>query len=614
MQTSTPTPPAATVTSNDNAELVEEVKVISVDSHQTISSSFEPRLPHPLPALPNQQQQQQQQNSQPIFSTTSTPHRTQQQQQQQQNQQHQRQYYTYGNPDTSAGAPGSSKTFQNLRKQLFATREQTSNVSLASSQTSSVGGKSEVEDDASVMESEDDGSLWDDAWDDAWDSELEEDDDDENHVDDDGDLDEIDSNINETQSGLRHLQISGDDTVTPTTTTTTTTKSKHSPTQVKIPNPKKWSLPTEILIRICSYSDPEENVSLMGVSRKTLVTLARIVYQNPRLKKQSTVDLFLRTIRESKVYLTLPYTDLIEQLDLGGFKTSDDDLFDLLSVCPNLVSFTIRNRNIHSTPLCQLSTSAPKLTHLNLAGCEKVEMRFLVSRLVGLPSPVSPSFPPPSMITTPALLENLNVSRTRISDEDVFHLLQHYKSLTQLRMTACKGITNSALLHIATYASNLSHLCLNECEVTDEGICALSRKTSKARLSLQTLELSKTGISSFAIQRILSTFPRIVKIVANNFKESSAVSPDIVEDQAEMMHADILPLDEICATVKHIEVEGTNLTDATFSAALANAHELEFFKIRGSEISSTTFHKLSSLTHVKVRNFNRCARFKMAVD
>ncbi|KAJ3281528.1 hypothetical protein HDU76_008909 [Blyttiomyces sp. JEL0837] len=230
-----------------------------------------------------------------------------------------------------------------------------------------------------------------------------------------------------------------------------------------------WPLPIEINIVINGFlEDRKDMISFMLVCRQTLNTVAPTIWKCPDLSNGTVLKLFVRTIRESRVYQVRRFAAMVEELDLATLPVSDDDLFDVIARCENMVKFTIRNKQISSTPLVQLFTSCRHLKHLNLAGCEGVEIHFFVSRLVGLPSPTSATLPQsPVRASPPCDISFLNLSRTRLDDDDVANLMLNLRTLATFRSTGCKNITDKALKYIAEHGISLVQLSVSECQVTD---------------------------------------------------------------------------------------------------------------------------------------------------
>ncbi|KAJ3414639.1 Asparagine synthetase domain-containing protein 1 [Chytridiales sp. JEL 0842] len=474
---------------------------------------------------------------------------------------------------------------------------------------------SESDEEMADFEEDVDCGFWDDAWDDEW-NEEEEDEEDVEASKGAEDTKAIFSGVEEISERQR-LSLSLPSNV----------GTKASPTSPGFPKPRKWMLPVEVVFEIHRHLDPKEYLAFMCVCRQTMHALASAIYRTPLLQKQATLDAFLRTMKQAKLFLTMPYFNLVEHLDLASLKISDDDLFDLVSIVPNLKSLSLRNRFITSTPLAQLATMTPKLTELNIAGCSQVETCILVNKLVGLASPSSAHFPTSPVAPTPALLKSLTLSRTRITNEDILQLVLHFQDLSYLRLTDCKGITNLALRHLGRFAGKLAHLGVSECGISNSGISYLCCKDSVARKSLQYLEMNKTAIDCNKVVRlIIETCPNISEIAAKSSEMTlrrlrlseevdlplwNSLSPDAGDVEPNFEY-EKLPDSDMALKLEVIKID--QVRDSAFPKAITNAYRLTTFHATNNELSPSFLTLLAQFGSLKTLDLSSSDGIRASTD
>ncbi|KAJ3193037.1 hypothetical protein HK101_005557 [Irineochytrium annulatum] len=364
--------------------------------------------------------------------------------------------------------------------------------------------------------------VWDDAWDESW---ANEDGDDEEEEEEDEEEEMDGEDMDSLTMGLQTLRVSSGDA------------SGAALVNGKSPRPRRGvrplTFPIEIILLINDYLDSQHRQQLwMRVCRKTLFAIAPLIWKAPKVTTPYHLAKLVRTLHQTRVYQSLRFFRFVERLDFGSLAISDDDLYDLIRRCRNLKSLTVRTRTISSTPLTQIPTCALNLTDLSLAGCEKVEMSFFVDRLVSvtaadpaesefvspLPSiiPPTPTYPALPINTGPLSITSLNLSRTRLTNNDVRRLLTRFTDLSNFRMSACKNITDETLLHVAQLGRSLKALSVAECAVTDQGCGHLVNEGSVAVDSLCELELSKTWIGRRGVEWVLRGMKALTSFTATS--------------------------------------------------------------------------------------------------
>ncbi|KAJ3212654.1 hypothetical protein HDU67_003682 [Dinochytrium kinnereticum] len=436
------------------------------------------------------------------------------------------------------------------------------------SRSSSVGSRQECDTSTNVSES----SLWDDAWEENWKEESQVEDD-ENEV--------------EVLTSL----VGGVGLSSPRSAKTF-----------------RDMLPVEIILAVDSHiTSQRDRLSWLLTCKRCVKTVCSSLWRAPQMTRPHHLNLFVRTIQESKVYQTMNFTSMVEDLNVGPLPITDNDLFDVVTRCTNLTRLVVQNKMVSSTPLSQIVSHCPKITHLNLAGCEKVEMTVFVNRLVEGISPVSPG---PRVV--PDLdLKHINFSRTRLSSLDVEKLLIQFSSLTVLRLTGCKAITDEALVIISRYGSSLEELSCSECLITNHGISHLVASESVCRTTLKDLELSKSLATISSITWILRGLTNLEQLIARDCPLLHGRSPSRNAQTMVALKPFAFKEEDPCSlNLKNLVLDGENINDAFLVPLLEHAKKLVKICIGNTRIGEETCHTLSELEFIENIDIGQCASIR----
>ncbi|KAI8850495.1 hypothetical protein BC829DRAFT_150001 [Chytridium lagenaria] len=332
----------------------------------------------------------------------------------------------------------------------------------------------------------------------------------------------------------------------------------------------------------------------MRTCKKSMEAVSPSLWKGPQLLRPHHLTLFTRTIQETKVYQTLNYASMIDALTIGVLPISDNDLFDILTRCTNITQLIVQNNSISSTSLSQV-VGSQKLTTLNIAGCEKVEMNVFVNRLVQGPSPTSPT---PTLYTLS--LQHVNLSRTRLSNGDVENLLSHFTSLTSLRITGCKSITDESLVIISKHGVALQELSFSECLITNTGISHLLNPESVCRLTLKHVEASKTLISVSSVVWMLRKLVKLETLVIKDCPVLHGRTP------SQHVQTNVRPLrlemgeEAFCENLRALTLDGRCVEDEHLAPLLRYAKKLEKVSLGHTSVREQTCEALNDMQFLEV--------------
>ncbi|XP_058729758.1 uncharacterized protein LOC131601866 [Vicia villosa] len=124
-------------------------------------------------------------------------------------------------------------------------------------------------------------------------------------------------------------------------------------------------------------------------------------------------------------------------------RLSDESIVVLTSIFPNLQLLDLSYCNKISQGICQVLRGCCKITHLNLAGCSKVN-------LLGM------SFEAPK-------LEMLSLSHTEVNDAELRVISKSCRGLLQLLLQNCIYVSNTGVKHVVENCTRLREISLKGC-------------------------------------------------------------------------------------------------------------------------------------------------------
>ncbi|KAJ3096668.1 hypothetical protein HDU97_005698 [Phlyctochytrium planicorne] len=354
-------------------------------------------------------------------------------------------------------------------------------------------------------------------------------------------------------------------------------------------------LPAEIVMAVESHlQSQKDRHSWMQTCKTALNCIAPTVWRVPQLPRPRNLELFVQAIK--RIYQSAHYASYVEELNLGTLPISDDDLFDVFQRCSNISKVIIHNKKITATPLIQMIVSCPKLTNLNIAACERVEMHFFVTKLVEGVTPVTHA----PKIRPNLDLSKVNFSRTRVSNLEIEMLAENYSNLRSLRVTGCKNITDLALVALSRFASNLEELACSECEISENGLSHLVSQNSKSNATLKSLEISKTFIGPSGIIMILRALQNLEVLVATDCKNGDGFEPVIQRAVIDSRNPS-----ESCRKLVDITVNGSWMWD-DLEPWLRNATGLKKVNLAHTNITARTLLSLPLSDSIEVLDINEC--------
>ncbi|KAI9331865.1 hypothetical protein BDR26DRAFT_921945 [Obelidium mucronatum] len=386
-------------------------------------------------------------------------------------------------------------------------------------------------------------------------------------------------------------------------------------------------LPSEIFLLIDAYlTTPRDHMLLMNLCQLSLSILAPLAYHRPLIRNDKNLDLFLRTVKESKAFESRYYMNMVKILDLHHLPITDDELFEVIKRCEYLESLAVHSARINSTSLCQIAMSLPNLHTLDISSCDNVEMKILVSRLVTTP-PAGSLLPATGVL---AHLKHVNLSRTRVADADIKKLVKHYPNLETLNLDKCHKIDNHTAKYISMYSHTLKTLVLSSCRINDIGASMMACKyQSRVRTTLENLNLSVTAISPTGVQTILSNCTRLVSFVARECPLNQDKSlpwhltqlsknTDVDDDDNDDGFADFIcssPLQEDTylnnpeqIQLKSLSLQGCNILDAHLTPSLSLASNLESVSLDSCGITLETIRTLSTIESLENVELHNCSK------
>lgn len=235
-------------------------------------------------------------------------------------------------------------------------------------------------------------------------------------------------------------------------------------------------IPNEVIREILKSVDVKDIASIAETSS----FFREFINKNPQLLLPHLNQL---KDFESRLELAQRLGPLVTELDLSGFSSlRTRDLKNLLDLCPNITSLSLKGcRNITDKDL-ELIAKFQNLKTLSLSGCNNITDKGI------------------KFLTRASYLEgfkSLDLSNCfYITDTGVKSITHHFKKLQLLDLSQEKNnnpnITDKSIETISKSLKELKSLGLKRCNISYDGVKVLTEKLSK----LQELDLSGCPIKS----------------------------------------------------------------------------------------------------------------------
>ena len=207
--------------------------------------------------------------------------------------------------------------------------------------------------------------------------------------------------------------------------------------------------PQDVFNKVGQFSTPEV-VNKMGTVTEQLAVKSDIAKINLVNEKQLPLG-DLKLPKEELFALLKKYGDQLKCLYVRTRSFPEEDILELLKLCPNLEHITLASGfdsdlQIHDETLEQICRSYPKLQTLKLFECHRLTDASLAN------------------LSSLSVLETLDLSGCHNLSNAVLSSLSSLKSLNNLTINDCTELTDTGLTHISHLKElktlNLSDLSL----------------------------------------------------------------------------------------------------------------------------------------------------------
>lgn len=296
-------------------------------------------------------------------------------------------------------------------------------------------------------------------------------------------------------------------------------------------------LPGDVWQQILELLEVQECLALILTCKAWADVLVPLLYVSPRLTSPSSLGAFLKALSQTSTTTFYPYAKFVEALVLPSALSDDlllGDLDRLLAHCENLSELSLAScPHLSNLLVSSLSVHVPRLRRLTLKRSGHISETFLLKLLRGCPGlrQLDLTAAHVSLSTLPLILSNGRaleeltlsqiVGEIPVSKEPLLPLL--CPSLKYLDLSSTR-ITDEDLVWIAQAAPSLASLSLSDCPlITDDGIYKLSMHCTR----LKVLDLSNnetlTGASLQALEIFAASTLEVLVLLGTRSMSPSSV-------------------------------------------------------------------------------------------
>ncbi len=201
-------------------------------------------------------------------------------------------------------------------------------------------------------------------------------------------------------------------------------------------------------------------VSEIGNIRKFILSGCKNVSSNAfiditdRLGYLEELDLSWTNISDYAVYCIMENCPRLRVLNLRGCRNLTENLFSGL----NFNKYCLEELNLRWTRVADNTVRyvlelCPSLKKLNLESCDSISCNLFIDKY-----------------DTLCNLEELNLSKTRISNIGLCSVLEVFPNIKSLILRCCRNLRGDILVNLGTEMNNLKELNLNWTEVSVDGL------------------------------------------------------------------------------------------------------------------------------------------------
>lgn len=207
-----------------------------------------------------------------------------------------------------------------------------------------------------------------------------------------------------------------------------------------------------------------------------------------------------------------------------------------------------------------------------------------------------------------------------VKDESIKQLCLNCKNIESLNLKQCTRLTDESYAQIGTHLSKLVNLSLESCQISDEGLMAISKGCPKLEFidiswctnltsnSIKTLAESCSELKYFLSRGLVGMNDSVLKKLTKNCTNLKHLC---LNSCSNLTDEGIISIAENCRTLKFLSVSNCNhLTDACLIAIGKQCTELMTLEVSGcSNFSDAAFTLLArNCHHLERVDLEECTR------